>query len=114
MTERYMLILNNENEIGIKDNQTSDVIVEKVQQNNNTIGFCQGIVFLLNNQDKEIKAQMNVIEEYQKRCDELFKENIKQERVLTKLIPTIALCNKYKIPIEDLAPTLEEYIERDQ
>ena len=46
--------------------------------------------------------------------NKLQEENIKQERVLTKLIPAIALCNKYKIPIEDLAPTLEEYIERDQ
>jgi len=37
----------------------------------------------------------------------------KQEMIISKLLPTISLCNKYHIPLEDLPATLEEYIAKD-
>lgn len=37
-----------------------------------------------------------------------------QDKVIMKLLPIISICNKYKIPLEDLPATLEEYIELDQ
>ena len=49
MTEkRFELILDYSDEIGIKDNISGDVIVQKVPQNQNTIGFCNSIVYMLN------------------------------------------------------------------
>ena len=54
MTNQYKLILDYPDEIGIEDNVTGDVIVQKVPQNNNTIGFCKGVVGLLNQQSDMI------------------------------------------------------------
>lgn len=62
---------------------------------NQRLGFCYSV--------DEIVEVLNNIGE----------QTDKQEEILTKLIPTIALCNKYKIPLEDLPGTLEEYICRD-
>ena len=48
---RFKLILDYPDEIGISDNISGDITVQKVPQNNNTIGFCNSLVNMLNFQN---------------------------------------------------------------
>ena len=57
MTEkRFKVILDYYDEMGITYTETDDVIAMKVNQNTNTIGFCNSIVGLLNSFDDEHKG----------------------------------------------------------
>lgn len=46
--KRFELIMDYEDEIGILDNESDDVIVLKTSHSANSIGFCSGVCNLLN------------------------------------------------------------------
>lgn len=61
MTERFELILDYSDELGIKDNNTKLVFVMRADQSTNTVGFCTNIVTLMNDLNTIIETKEKII-----------------------------------------------------
>jgi hypothetical protein len=59
--KRFELIMDYEDEIGIMDNESGDVIVLQTSHSANSIGFCSGVCNLLNvlNEQNELLNRKN-------------------------------------------------------
>ncbi len=97
--DRFELILDYSDEIGVSDNVSGDVIAMRVNQSPNTVGFCTNIVTLMNHLNSEIefkeriirdksqlvKHQLETSQHLTRRVDELEKENKVMENKINKL-----------------------------
>lgn len=105
--DRFELILDYCDEIGVSDNLSGDVIAMRVNQSPNTIGFCTNIVTLMNYLNNEILFRDKIIKDK----SELVKRQVATSQHLTNRVDELEKENKkIKKHLKELTAKADKYI----